>query len=331
MTPAARDVVFYEVFAEEEEAIRRHWPAKSGIRFYENTIQESGHTDPPARIISIRTQSILPAHWPQQLDALLTRSTGYDHLAAFIDTNLQLGYLPEYCARSVAEHAMLLWTALLKKLPAAMNNMTSFNRSGITGSELEGKRLLVVGVGHIGVEVARLASALGMQVQGMDIEHRHSAIEYVEAGVDVSCYDVIVCAMNLTADNYAFFDQAFFDTVKPGCIFINIARGEMSPHDVLLAALRNGRLGGVGLDVFDNEAELARELREQAEPGAAARTVQALAQHPNVILTPHNAFNTAEATARKAERSVQQLTGFLDSGRFIWSVPAHGSIQRAHR
>lgn len=313
------DVVFYEVFAEEEAAIRDCWPPTLTAQFYRDTIQEAGHDQPPARFISIRTQSRIPDHWINSLHAILSRSTGHDHIDHLAGKSLQLGYLPEYCARSVAEHAMLLWTALLKKLPRAMDQLRQFNRDGLTGNELVNKTMLVIGVGHIGIEIVRLATAMGLVVHGHDLEQRYDDVIYVDEHSDFSGYDIIVCAMNLTTENQGYFNRPFFDRVKRGCVFINIARGELSPHDVLLDNLHSGRLGGVGLDVFDDESNLANALRA-GEQNDDTQMLMALLAMPNVILTPHNAFNTQEATTRKCAQSVQQLEALLRDGEFIWPV-----------
>lgn len=314
------DVIFYEVFAEEQEAIRKCWPEHLGARFFEKTIQEENHPEPAARVISIRTQSFIPDHWTDKLDAILSRTTGHDHLSHLKNTSIQLGYLPNYCARAVAEHAMLLWTALLKKLPDQIESFQRFNRSGITGRELSGKNLLVIGAGNIGIEIIRLSKALGMNVHGRDIVEKYDDVDYVGDAVDYSLYDIIVCAMNLTDNNRKYFDQVFFNKVKTGCIFINVARGEMSPHDVLYENLQNGKLGGVGLDVFDDEKNLATQLRHKTYLTDETEIVLAMSQFNNVILTPHNAFNTVESTTRKAEQTVRQLLEFIQKKQFIWTV-----------
>ncbi len=316
----AVEIVLYEVFEEEQDAIRAAWPDAPPLEFCPGTIQEENHAAPPAPVISIRTQSIIPQDWLPALQAILTRSTGYDHLIPYRNSTLQLGYLPDYCARSVAEHAFLLWTALLKKLPAQMDSFNNFNRSGITGSELLDKKLLVIGVGRIGVQIARLASAVGMRVHGLDPDRKHADIEYVDTGTRLSAYDIIVCAMNLTEDNHAYFNREFFDRVKGGCIFVNIARGEMSPHEVLLENLRTGKLGGVGLDVFDNESELVTQLRHKTWINDDTEILLEMETMPNVILTPHNAFNTREATGRKAQQTVQQLQECREQRRFVWTI-----------
>lgn len=320
MSIRKHDVVFYEIFAEEREVITKHLPADLNAVFYERTIQEERHPEPEARLISTRTQSVIPESWLPNLDAVLSRSTGYDHLSYLLDQNLQLGYLPSYCARSVAEHALLLWTCLLKKLPEQIDSFKCFNRSGITGMELMGRRMLVIGVGNIGSEIVQIATALGMQAHGLDLAEKHSGVTYIAADADLSVYDIFVCAMNLTDANRDYFDQSFFDRVKNGCLFINVARGEMSPHAVLLKNLQTGKLGGVGLDVFDDEQDLATQLRHKTWLTEDAQLLLDMSELPNVILTPHNAFNTVEATARKAEQTVQQVTGFLKNREFVWPV-----------
>jgi D-lactate dehydrogenase len=314
------DIVFFEVFDEEENAIKKYLPDNVKAKFYKGTIQEENPPHPDAKVISIRTQSIVPSAWIEDLSALLSRSTGYDHIA-YLKDEIQLGYLPTYCSRSVAEHAMLMWTCLLKKLPQQLDNFKTFNRDGITGSELKNKNILVVGVGNIGIEIVRIARSLNMNVHGLDIVHKHDDVDYVSAEDDLSQYDIIVCAMNLTEININYFNDDFFQRVKKACIFINISRGEISPTAVLDNYLENGTLAGIGLDVFDEEKKLATALREnKTSLDDDVRLILKLNQQANVILTPHNAFNTEESTERKSQQSVEQLEYFIKHGKFKWNV-----------
>ncbi len=250
----------------------------------------------------------------------MTRSTGYDHVKHLIN-DIELGYLPTYCSRSVAEHAMLMWTCLLKKLPRQLENFKTFNRDGITGSELKNKKVLVIGVGNIGIEIIRIAHSLNMHVHGLDINHKYDEVEYVSTEDDITKYDIIVCAMNLTETNINYFNVDFFKKVKKGCLFINISRGEISPTTVLYENLQNGTLGGVGLDVFDDEKALAIALREnKTQLDDDIKLILKLNQNPNVILTPHNAFNTEESTDRKSQQTVEQLEYFINHGKFKWRI-----------
>jgi len=316
------DVFFYEAFKEEAAAIAAALPETIHAGFTDQTIQEYKEKTPPARIISLRTQSQIPDDWAGEIDALLTRSTGFDHLAAYQARHANAptcGYLPLYCARGVAEQAMLLWTALSRRLPAQIKQFETFHRDGITGREIAGKTLLVAGVGNIGSEIVRIGQGLDMTVFGNDPVQKHDFVDYVELDEKIGGADIIACAMNLTAENRSIFDYEKLSKAKPGALFINIARGELSPADDLLRLLEEGILGGVGLDVYENESDLAVALRAGDTNENAVLKLNARA---DVLCTPHNAFNTEEAVVRKSKQSVEQVEHFLKTGTFLWDVPA---------
>jgi len=319
------DIFFYEAFEEEQAALKSLLPDALSAGFTVATIQEAGHIDPPARIISLRTQSVIPPAWSEKMGALLSRSTGYDHLLAYrsaTGTAAALAYLPLYCARAVAEQALLLWLALSRKLPQQTEQFKTFHRDGITGRETAGKKLLVVGVGNIGGEIVRIGQGLDMTVWGVDPVRKHDFVDYVEYDDKKAEADIIVCAMNLTDENRGYFNADRLSGIKPEALFINIARGELSPPGVLLEKLKSGQLGGTGIDVYDAESELAIALRTgQPSENPVVRAILELRELPNVICTPHNAFNTHEAVLRKSEQSIQQVESYLKIGKFIWIVP----------
>lgn len=324
------DVFFYEAFEEEAAELARCMPADVKAGYTAATIQESGDAHPPAPIVSVRTQSLIPDAWAGRLEALLSRSTGYDHLLAYRRRNGGVpacGYLPLYCARAVAEHAMLMWSALARRLSRQVRQFDAFHRDGLTGRELAGSTLMVVGAGNIGGEIARIGQGLDMTVHAVDPVKKHAFIDYVEYAPNLGRADIIVCAMNLTAANRGYFNYASLENCNPGAIFVNVSRGELSPPDDLLRLLEDGRLGGVGLDVYEDESRLAVALRvndpmpDATGEDAALRAVLRLRQRDDVICTPHNAFNTAQAVRRKSEQSVQQIVGYLQGKGFVWDVP----------
>lgn len=319
------DVFFYETFEEEVQGLKRGLQSHVKAGFTRETIQEHGSHEPPASVISIRNQSIIPTSWASKIRGILTRSTGYDHIEAYLKkckVKVSCGYLPLYCSRSVAEQAMLVWMSLMRKLPRQIHNFKSFSRDGLTGQECEYKTLLVVGVGNIGYEVVRIGRGLGMEVLGVDIVKKHSSVTYVSIEEGLPLADVIVCAMNLTSVNRGYFNYRTLKKAKPDVIFINIARGELSPSVDLLRLSDENHLGGIALDVYHNESELAVSLRkDRSSEDEQVRATLALAGHPNVILTPHNAFNTREAVERKVSQSIQQIENFLENAHFLWPVP----------
>jgi D-lactate dehydrogenase len=318
------DVYFYEAFEEEAEALKRFMPGSVRAAYTGQTIQEIGHTSPPARIISVRTQTVLPPVWAESLDAILSRSTGYDHLLAYaakVSRCPALGHLPLYCHRAVAEQAAMLWLALLRRLPVQIRQFQTFHRDTITGLECKGRTLIVVGVGNIGGEVCRVGQGLGMKVIGVDLQPRHKDIEHAPLEQALPQADIVVAAMDLNRSSRGFFNRERFGLFKRGSIFINIARGELSPSTSILAALNEGILAAAGLDVYDHEAELADYLRSGLSTNdPEVKATLELAKRDNVLCTPHNAFNTVESVERKSEQSVQQVLAFLERRQFLWPV-----------
>ncbi len=319
------DVFFYEAFEEEAEALRHYLPAGIEAGYTWKTIQEYGADTPPAPLISVRTQSLLPLEWSDSLSGILSRSTGYDHLTAFKKAASHLvqgGYLPLYCHRAVAEQALLLWLSLMRKLPQQMAQFHTFHRDGITGLETEKKTLLVVGVGHIGGEVVKIGHGLGMEVLCVDLIKKLPEENYVSIEEGLPQADVVVCAMNLTEENPGYFTYDLLKKTRKGTFFVNISRGELSPAIDLLQLMQEEHLGGVALDAYNHEKELAGALREgRNSHDPEVQALLALSKLPTVICTPHNAFNTIEGVDRKAAQSVEQVVAWKETGKFKWPSP----------
>ncbi len=317
------DVVFYEAFEEEARLIAALMPPDISFEMTPDTIQESGHSTCPSQLISVRTQSVIPAEWGKRLKGVLSRSTGYDHVLAHRKTaaaDVQLGYLPNYCSRAVAEQAAMMMLCLLRKTKLQQKNFESFHRDGLTGKESRGRNLLVVGVGRIGSQVADIGRGLRMNVKGVDLAPRLPDLDYVRLDDGLAWADVTVCALPLTAKTRGLLGYERLSRARRDSLFINIARGEISPLEDLARLLEEKRLAGVGLDVYDDEPSLAASLRQGA---ADVRTdkVLAFARRENVILTPHNAFNTEEAVREKAQESVRAVERFIKTGTFPDTVP----------
>jgi phosphoglycerate dehydrogenase-like enzyme len=159
--------------------------------------------------------------------------------------------------------------------------------SGI--AELDGKNLLVAGLGGIGTEIARRGSAFGMHVRGTRNSSREGPdfVEYVglpgETADLVAWADFVVNALPLTPQTRGMFDANLFALVKPGAFFINVGRGETVVTDALVDALATGKLAGAGLDVND------------PEPLTPGHPLWAM---PNVVLTPHMAAGSDQLESR---------------------------------
>ncbi len=322
------DVFFYEVFEEEEPGLKQCLSMGISAGFTSKTIQEEGDREPPSPLVSIRDESVIPLSWASEIKGILTRSTGYDHVHRYLrstGSEIPAGHLPVYCNRTVAEQAMLCWMALLRKLPRQLEQFRTFNRDGMTGLECRNKTLLVVGVGNVGSEIVKIGTGLEMRVLAVDIAKKFPQFTYVPIEEGIGKADIIVCSMNLTPDNENYFNYPMLRKARKGALFVNVARGRHSPSTDLLKLMREGHLGGIALDVYADENDLSVSLRSgKKSTNEEVRAVLELSKMPNVILTPHNAFNTEEAVRRKTEQSVQQVDSFLKKGRFIWPVPPLG-------
>ncbi|MFH1858380.1 MAG: NAD(P)-dependent oxidoreductase [Candidatus Omnitrophota bacterium] len=315
----------YEVFAEEEAALKRYLPKEIQAGFSAKTVQLETLPQPPARLISIRTQSLIPSGWYGGLSGILTRSSGYDHLSPVwkgSQGKIACGYLPSYCAHAVAEHALLVLLALSRKLKKQSAQFTAFSRDGITGAECLGRKLLVVGVGRIGKEMAALARGIGMEVKGVDLVTKVPDLEYVSLEEGIRDSDAMVCALPLTRLTRGLLDYSRLKTARAGLLFVNISRGEISPIRDLKRLLEEEILGGIGLDVYEEENILGDSLRtKKGSLTESGKMILSLQGDDRVIFTPHNAFNTRQALERKARQSCESVVAFLKNGSFPDPIP----------
>lgn len=193
-------------------------------------------------------------------------------------TNMQ-----KMAAPVIAEHAIAMMLALARKLPRFSRIMESGtwarDRESVSGMmPIAGKKLLVVGLGGIGTEIARLGAALGMHVSATRNSSREGPkfVEYVGLSSELhelaAHADVVISALPITAATINLFDKAFFSVIKPGTLFVNVGRGKSVVTDDLVAALDAGNLAGAGLDVTEPEPLPADHV---------------LWRYENVIITPH--------------------------------------------
>ena len=227
-------------------------------------------------------------HWVQ-----LTKAGAEDCLSipAVRSKGLVLSNLQRVHGPAIAEHVMAMLLAftrgLYRYLPEKSWDASLVPRASF--AELRGKTMLVVGLGGIGTEVARLSHALGMRVVATRASQKGGPpfVDHVGAASELLTLtpeaDVIVNATPLTEATIGLFDRSFFQTMKPSAYFINVGRGKSVVTDDLVAALRAGHLAGAGLDVTDPEP---------------LPWLHPLWRMDNVIITPHVAAQTDLRSAR---------------------------------
>jgi D-lactate dehydrogenase len=266
---------------------------------------------------------------------ITTRSTGYDHidLDACRERGIQVAYVPSYGDHTVAEHAIALLLAIAHRIPesAERTRRGDFSNQGLTGFEIRGKTMGVIGTGNIGLHACRLAKGLGMHVLASDIEPdeesaRDIGFTYKSLDDVLAEADVISLHVPATSQTEKLIAGDQFGLMKDGAVLINTARGSVVDVRAMVQALASGKLAGAGLDVLSeepvirDEAETLRAVYTREHDLESLLANHALLRLNNVIITPHNAFNTREAVGRITETTYENIHGFLD-GKPINLVP----------
>jgi D-lactate dehydrogenase len=223
----------------------------------------------------------------------------------------------------VAEHAVALLLTLNRKTHRAFNRVRELNFSlnGLVGFDLHGKTAGIVGTGKIGRITAQILRGFGMKVLAYDPFPVHDwarqfGVEYVDAPSNLAPQsDVISLHTPLTPETRHIIRAETLELLKPGCLLINVSRGALVDTRALIAALKSGRLGGVALDVYEEEEGIFFEdLSGQVlHDDDLAR----LLTFPNVLITSHQAFLTDEALAEIARVTVTNLTSLAEGKPFV--------------
>ncbi len=288
--------------------------------------------DPTATMIAVFSTSRVDhsalARMPH-LKLVLCLSVGADQVdvAECKKRGITVCNVPNYAQNTVAEYALMLMLALSRRLTETIGRLRAANHhpANLVGHDLSGKTLTVIGTGRIGQQLIGYAKALGMDVLAVDVTPKPALAErlgfrYVGLHDGLKQADIISLHVPLLADNYHLLNRQTLALMKPTALLVNTARGGLIDTTALLHALHTNALAGAALDVIEHEHLLQGKVElEVDEAGATKQTIkreiaehEALLKLPNVILTGHNAFNSAEAHARLAAGGAQVIQAFLD-------------------
>lgn len=260
-----------------------------------------------------------------KLKCIATMSTGYDHidLTACRSRGIAVSNVPSYGENTVAEQAFALLLALTRKIIPSVERTRqgNFHLQDLRGADLADKTIGVVGTGRIGQHMIRMAKGFGMQVLGYDPRPRPElaaelGFRYLPLEDLLRQSDVVTLHAPATPDTHHLLNAARLQLMKPEAYLINTARGTLIDTQALVQTLESGRLAGVGLDVLEEECSIREErelLSNIFNQKCDLRTMLAdhmLLNHPKVIITPHNAFNTREALQRILDTTIKNLEAF---------------------
>lgn len=296
-------ITFYDCTQIDKSQLENLLATTDHSRQYEHACISRNNLHPDTEILSVFVSSTVSREIMEQLPRLrliACRSTGFNNidLTAAKERGIRVVTVPSYGQSTVAEFAFGLVLTLSRKLQAAIQaGVHSDDHAPMTGFDLEGRTFAVIGMGNIGQHAARIAKGFGMRVIAYDpypntAKATEIGYQYVSLDEIAAQGDVISLHAPATKDNHHLINETFLHRVKPSAILINTARGELVDTSALAAALQKGELAGAALDVVEhNEATALKDL-------------------PNCIVTPHVAYNTAEAIARINATTIQNIQAF---------------------
>jgi D-lactate dehydrogenase len=244
------------------------------------------------------------------------RCTGFNNvdMQAAAQFGIKVVRVVTYSPYSVAEHAVALLQAINRKIHRAYNRTrdSNFSLDGLMGFDLHGKTVAVVGTGKIGRVFARIMLGFGCQVLGYDKypspEFEALGARYAKPGDIGATADIISLHCPLTPETHYIINKDTLARTKRGALLINTSRGGLIDTEAAIEALKSGQLGGMALDVYEQEADLF--FRDLSSTVVSDDVFQRLLSFPNVIVTGHQAFFTEEAITTICETTINSVTEF---------------------
>ncbi|HUX35849.1 MAG TPA: NAD(P)-dependent oxidoreductase [Candidatus Paceibacterota bacterium] len=322
-------ITFFEIAELEKAPLTELLPGHELVFYSEKLTAENAALAKDSDVISIFINSqitkelldLLP-----NLKLIQTRSTGFDHidLEAAKAKGIPCSTVPAYGSHTVAEFAFALILTLSRKIFMARHQLMEgggFNiPATLQGFELKGKTLGVVGTGRIGKNIIKIAKGLEMNVIAHDIypDAQFAAeqkFEYADLPTLLQQSDIVTLHTPYDEKSHHLINKDNIGLMKKTALFINTARGALVETDALIRALERGDIAGAGLDVLEGERELKDEI-VLLKGGAEFKDYKTLFENhvlmdmPNVVLTPHIAFDTAEGVHEILEVTAKDINGF---------------------
>ncbi len=256
---------------------------------------------------------VLAALRQQGVDAVALRCAGFNNvdLKAASQLGIRVARVPAYSPEAVAEHCVAMMLCLNRKLHKAYNRVRddNFSLQGLIGFNLAGKTVGLIGTGRIGAATARILHGFGMQILCYDPKPQPELLppsaRYVELTQLYHDSDIISLHCPLAPDSHHLINAVSLAQMKNGVMLINTSRGGLIDTKAVIAALKNHKIGLLGLDVYEQEADLF--FKDLSDQMISDEVFQRLLTFPNVLITGHQAFLTQEALTQISQTTVQNL------------------------
>lgn len=299
------------------------------VVYHEDSLQKGEWDGEGIEILSVFVDSKVGKEEFEKLPDLkfiATKSTGFDHidLALAKERGVVVSNVPAYGEHTVAEFAFALLLMLSRKMFDAHQRVDqdgSFNPDGLDGFDLFGKTIGILGTGKIGRNAIKIAKGFSMNIVAYDAYPdqnfaKETGFEYSSLEKVLEVSDIISLHLPENRDTHHIINKEMVSKMKKGVVVINTARGSLIDTEALIWGLQENIISAAGLDVLSEEAYIDDEIQllSQTHPNHDdMKTLlmnHYLIDHPRVIITPHTAFNTREATQRIIDTSIENIAKF---------------------
>jgi D-lactate dehydrogenase len=248
---------------------------------------------------------------------IVLRSAGFNHvdIKKAKKLGMRIARVPAYSPYAVAEHAVTLMLALNRKIIKAHNRVTDLNFSldGLTGFDMRGKTVGIIGTGKIGGAIAEILKGFGCRLLAYDVFHDERlkndfGVVYTSLEQLFAQADIITLHCPLNESTQYIINERSISLMKKGVMLINTSRGALVKTKAVIDALKTGSIGYFGMDVYEEEEHLF--FGDHSEEILMDETIARLLTFRNVLITGHQAFLTNEALENIANTTIQNLNCF---------------------
>lgn len=318
-----KTVAFFDTKSYDRESFQKYENDDLNFRFFENKLNEdtvsmAACCDAVCVFVNDNiNRKVIEKLEMYGVKIIALRCAGYNNVdLKFARGRITVVRVPAYSPYAVAEHTMGMILMLNRKLHRAYIRTRDHNFSldSLTGFDLKGKTVGIIGTGKIGQVFANICNGFGMNIIGYDpYENNSFCGKYVPLDELLKNSDIISLHCPLTRENKYLIDEASINKMKKGVYIINTSRGKLIDTQALISGLKSGQIGAAGLDVYEEETEVFFE--DFSGEIIKDDTLTSIISMPNVIVTSHQAFLTKEALTAIADTTVNNLIDFFKTGK----------------
>jgi len=323
-----KTVAFFDTKSYDRESFKKFADENIKLRLFENklnidTVSMAENCDAVCAFVNDDiNKAVIEKLHSYGVGIIAMRCAGYNNVdLKACKGKIKIAHVPAYSPYAIAEHAMGMILLLNRKLHRAYIRTRDHNFSleGLTGFDLKGKTVGIVGTGKIGRCFADICKGFSMEILGFDpYENSEFCGKYVTMEELLKNSDIISLHCPLTKENRHLINDKTVSQMKDGVFIINTSRGKLIDTQSVINGLKSQKIGAAGLDVYEEETDLFFE--DYSEEIILDDTLSTLISMPNVLVTSHQAFLTREALSSIAETTMQNLRDYFSGKELEYEV-----------